>query len=591
MGRARIIFLIQLFILSNSLSLFAVNEPVYITKICLNRFDSTATIRFKNPSDPCASFKKHYIYGREDILSSFSLRDSIDNLLQEEKTIKLPNTRQWQFFMVTKFACNGIDTFISDTLMVDLEQPIEWELDSVSVDLASQKAIIGWSPHPARDKKGYFLYFVSTNNSLIFDSTLLFFKDTVQGSPNLAPQKYSLATYDSCMNTSPISSGHTSIFLSGVYDTCARKFNLTWTKYQPSDNETYYIKESDNPLLNYQVIDSQSNSSLFYEINNLLPNRQYCFVIQVHNPNPTFTSTSNRLCIQTPVAPTAENYIQKVTVNESEMIEVHYQSSLDEGRIHLLKLSQSNKYELLRDDAISTTNNNYLYTDNTTTTAVNIYDYFLAHIDKCGNPIPTDTSELFNSILLQATENPNGANLIWNSYVNFKTGIGQYQILKHLGDEPPHRSTWNILSSENPATFNLIDNYETNDWANTVCYVVRAIENNINIYGRQDTAYSNTVCFKRDLTTYFPNAFIPNEFGLNNRFAAVGVGIDEKNSELEIFNRWGELIFRTNKVTVGWDGKDFSGKDCPPGVYVYKARITGDLGKKTEHRGVINLLR
>ncbi len=65
---------------------------------------------------------------------------------------------------------------------------------------------------------------------------------------------------------------------------------------------------------------------------------------------------------------------------------------------------------------------------------------------------------------------------------------------------------------------------------------------------------------------YFPNAFTPNRDGLNERFAPVGNLVE--TYQLRIFNRWGELIFESNDIALGWDGT-YKGNTVPDGVYVY----------------------
>jgi gliding motility-associated-like protein len=53
---------------------------------------------------------------------------------------------------------------------------------------------------------------------------------------------------------------------------------------------------------------------------------------------------------------------------------------------------------------------------------------------------------------------------------------------------------------------------------------------------------------------YFPNAFTPNGDLKNDRFAPVirGIAIDY---QIEIYNRWGQLVFRSNDPNQGWDGR------------------------------------
>lgn len=71
-------------------------------------------------------------------------------------------------------------------------------------------------------------------------------------------------------------------------------------------------------------------------------------------------------------------------------------------------------------------------------------------------------------------------------------------------------------------------------------------------------------------SVYIMNAFTPNGDGLNDIFRPVVSGITEVYS-LEIFNRYGQLIFNTTNPDMGWDGT-FKGLLQPQGSYVYTCK-------------------
>jgi len=52
-------------------------------------------------------------------------------------------------------------------------------------------------------------------------------------------------------------------------------------------------------------------------------------------------------------------------------------------------------------------------------------------------------------------------------------------------------------------------------------------------------------------------------------FRPIGENVDEYR--LQIFNRWGTLIYESYEYYKGWDGYDESGNLCVQGVYVWKA--------------------
>jgi gliding motility-associated-like protein len=57
-----------------------------------------------------------------------------------------------------------------------------------------------------------------------------------------------------------------------------------------------------------------------------------------------------------------------------------------------------------------------------------------------------------------------------------------------------------------------------------------------------------------------------------------------------VFNRWGNLIFRTTNYNKTWDGK-FQGKEQLPGVYVWIVEYINNDNKKVTEKGTITLIR
>ncbi|NQU34550.1 MAG: gliding motility-associated C-terminal domain-containing protein [Bacteroidetes bacterium] len=92
---------------------------------------------------------------------------------------------------------------------------------------------------------------------------------------------------------------------------------------------------------------------------------------------------------------------------------------------------------------------------------------------------------------------------------------------------------------------------------------------------------------------YFPNAFTPNGDGLNDEFKPVTNTIDIAPFTLLIYNRWGALIYQTNDISQGWDGK-LDGELCLPGAYVYKIAYSSSFPSTTSSEikmGTVMLVR
>lgn len=87
---------------------------------------------------------------------------------------------------------------------------------------------------------------------------------------------------------------------------------------------------------------------------------------------------------------------------------------------------------------------------------------------------------------------------------------------------------------------------------------------------------------------YVPNVFTPNNDGKNDIVFVKGEWIE--SFEFEIFDRWGESVFFTDKLSEGWDGT-FNGKLCDAAVYFYKLIVNCAGGKKFVEGGDITLIR
>ncbi len=85
-----------------------------------------------------------------------------------------------------------------------------------------------------------------------------------------------------------------------------------------------------------------------------------------------------------------------------------------------------------------------------------------------------------------------------------------------------------------------------------------------------------TVCdlisFEEEFSIYVPNAFTPNGNEHNNTFRPIILGEREGSFEMQIFNRWGEVVYDTRDHQIGWDGT-YGGKVCQDGAYVWKIRL------------------
>jgi gliding motility-associated-like protein len=109
-------------------------------------------------------------------------------------------------------------------------------------------------------------------------------------------------------------------------------------------------------------------------------------------------------------------------------------------------------------------------------------------------------------------------------------------------------------------------------------------------YGCQDT--TDRLIFVRDAYTFYaPNAFTPDHNGLNETFLVKGIGINNSTFRMLIYSRWGGLVFESNDIEQGWDGRDKNGKVMEPAVFTWIITYRDVFGHKHKHLGTVLLLR
>ncbi|MBP7184888.1 MAG: PKD domain-containing protein, partial [Saprospiraceae bacterium] len=128
--------------------------------------------------------------------------------------------------------------------------------------------------------------------------------------------------------------------------------------------------------------------------------------------------------------------------------------------------------------------------------------------------------------------------------------------------------------SNNPVSYEWISDFPLtcNDCPSTSIFVdsstmvIVKVRDEITGCVNTDSIYFREITSCSDELIFVPNAFSPNDDTQNDVFKIYSSTIDEIKF-LKIFDRWGNLIFETHDINIGWDGK-FNGKSLPQGVYV-----------------------
>jgi gliding motility-associated-like protein len=108
-------------------------------------------------------------------------------------------------------------------------------------------------------------------------------------------------------------------------------------------------------------------------------------------------------------------------------------------------------------------------------------------------------------------------------------------------------------------------------------------------FGCTDSTW-NCITIDPEFTLFIPNAFSPNGDGVNDEFFAKGDFI--KKFEMQIYDRWGNLIFFADDINKHWDGKANHGAEmAQQDVYVYSIHLTDNNEKKHKYVGTVTIVK
>ena len=155
-----------------------------------------------------------------------------------------------------------------------------------------------------------------------------------------------------------------------------------------------------------------------------------------------------------------------------------------------------------------------------------------------------------------------------------------------------------IAQTDSLITFtNLSSNYVSNSWSlGDGFYISESNSFNysypefgqyyveLTVYGANNCfdVSSNYVTVYPTYSVYIPNSFSPDYDQINESFAPVGIGIF--SYEIEIFNRWGDVIFKSENLP--WYAQDIM-----PGLYLYKIRLKDFNNRPYLYEGTVRVIR
>jgi gliding motility-associated-like protein len=151
------------------------------------------------------------------------------------------------------------------------------------------------------------------------------------------------------------------------------------------------------------------------------------------------------------------------------------------------------------------------------------------------------------------------------------------------------KEKWELIDSVPLGTNEYIDSREKLKFSIAGCYAVSAVDSFEN-----ESFLDNEKCVDNCPYYSIPNVFSPGLDGLNDVLKPFPYRFID-DIHLQIYNRWGQLVFETRNLDFTWDGTDQkNGKALSEGVYYYLLDINESYlagSKKRSNRGTLTIIR
>jgi gliding motility-associated-like protein len=203
--------------------------------------------------------------------------------------------------------------------------------------------------------------------------------------------------------------------------------------------------------------------------------------------------------------------------------------------------------------------------------------YEINYADQCNNK-SADSSPICPIRLQGSVSDKNEISLSWNEYLGWDLGVKNYTVEKY-----DQKGT--LLKTTDVGSSNTYVEDPPDIQNQIVSYRIIAKSKQAGL----TSSVSNQITLLKEVNLFYPTAFTPDRKGPleNETFTVRGQFIAK--AELSIFDRWGFLIFYSDK-NEPWDGTQ-SGQPMPIASYVWTANITDLVGRSLKRSGTVLLLR
>lgn len=507
----------------------------------------------------------------------------------------------FQIILPTPFGC-AHESDISGGTFFDITPPDIPEVTSVSIDHATNDAIVEWNASAAPDTQGYILYRCGNSGNVTLLDTVFGAQQTqfidLLAPVNLGPVCYLLASIDTCYsgippspNTSPTSDiCSCSIFVSPIpYAICSESLEINWTFYtgwsdNPQGYSIYHSVDGSVPELIGTV--QGTLNSFVHEFTEIVSGVHSYYVEALSVEGYISRSNLQNVLITYPTEP-AFNYLSSASVTGQTEVTVTLQTppASTEHYFHLQrrKFDDANWEEILVLDNIVLSE--LVFEDPDVAASSFPFNYRILVRNLCD--VWVDTTNFGKTIFLRGLANTDRlVNVLqWTHYEGWENGVLAYRIYRKTGQNGFLELVGEVNGTQT---------YYEDDVADLLysegrfCYTVEAVERPSTLFpGTSFTANSNELCLIQEPVIWVPSAFVVD--GFNTTFQPIISFADFNNYQMIIYSRWGDVIYQTTVIEEPWDGR-MNGEMVQEGVYAYFVSVEDGNGRPYEARGTVMML-
>jgi gliding motility-associated-like protein len=406
---------------------------------------------------------------------------------------------------------------------------------------------------------------IATNNGTTFQFLKTTFNVTTETISNLKTDDnyycFRIGVFDPCANT---------IVYSPVI--CSANFDLAT---QNNSNDVSFVTTTTGTT-NFRLTRTTSGSSFSTTITSspyndtaIICGTNYCYQLTTNYPNGS-QSISLQKC-GTAISTDAPAPIENITgIVGAKGVDLQWTATAGfTPKEFSIYKSSGPSYDLVSTSTALTYSDPTYLTENKTC-------YKVSYTDVCNNKSALSL-EACPIRLAGGLAKDNSINLSWSAYTGWRDDVSEYLVEKYS-------QAGKLLQTVSAGTSTSFLDDAQDLTTQIYIYIVKATA----VQSGLPQAVSNPITVIKDPNLFHPTAFTPNGDNLNDVFNVFGHYIVD--FEMNIFNRWGELLYTTTDIQQGWDGQ-YKGNAMPEGTYTYIAKITDLAGRRFTKSGSVLLLR